>query len=166
MTFKVCHTVYAPYALHYNLWLVHFYPIFHCGLYCRAVSITDSSFKSRAGYNTVLTVLLFVSVNNLFSIFPACWYQPATVYLVFNNINDLSLDVSNPLINAAHVPYICLTYSQVQLILIFRDITFFIVVTYVKPWIHLNGIYDMYIWYIHGFLEVQLRNAHNWEVYY
>ena len=55
-----------------------FYPIFHCSLYCRAVSITDnlcskqenssilgfkifsiiieSSFKSRAGYNGVRTV--------------------------------------------------------------------------------------------------------------
>ena len=33
---------YIPYARHYNPRLVYFYPIFHCGLYCKAVSITDN----------------------------------------------------------------------------------------------------------------------------
>ena len=58
----------------YKQWLVYFYPIFHCGLYCRAIIILDnlctkqgnapnleskirgyilieSKFKSGAGYN-------------------------------------------------------------------------------------------------------------------
>ena len=60
---------YIPYERHYKPRLVYFLPHFHCGLYCRAVTITDnlcikqenssilvpfmtkSSFKSRAGYN-------------------------------------------------------------------------------------------------------------------
>ena len=33
---------YVPYARHYNPRFVYFYPIFHCGLYCRAVSVTDN----------------------------------------------------------------------------------------------------------------------------
>ena len=31
-----------PYTCHYNLRFVYFYPIFHCGLYCRAASVTDN----------------------------------------------------------------------------------------------------------------------------
>ena len=31
-----------PYARHYNPRFVFFYPIFHCGLLCRAVSVTDN----------------------------------------------------------------------------------------------------------------------------
>ena len=31
-----------PYVRHYKPWLVYFFPIFHCGLYCRAVIITDN----------------------------------------------------------------------------------------------------------------------------
>ena len=31
-----------PYARHYNLRFVFFYPIFYCGLYCREVTVTDS----------------------------------------------------------------------------------------------------------------------------
>ena len=31
-----------PYARHYNPRFVFFYPIFHCGLYCREVTVTDS----------------------------------------------------------------------------------------------------------------------------
>ena len=30
------------YARHYKPQLVHFYPIFHCGIYCRAVNITGN----------------------------------------------------------------------------------------------------------------------------
>ena len=60
--------VHIPYARHYKPRLVYFYPIFHCGLYCRAVHINDNfwarnpwfiiknNFKSRAGYNGACTV--------------------------------------------------------------------------------------------------------------
>ena len=33
---------YLLYVRHYKPRLVYFYPIFHCGLYCRAVSTTDN----------------------------------------------------------------------------------------------------------------------------
>ena len=35
---------YLPYARHYNPRFVYLYPIFHCGLYCRAVNISGFFF--------------------------------------------------------------------------------------------------------------------------
>ena len=69
----------------YKQWLVYFYPIFHCGLYCRAIIILDnlctkqgnapnleskirgyilieSKFKSGAGYNGTRMVVSKVHI--------------------------------------------------------------------------------------------------------
>ena len=42
-----------PYARHYNPRFVYFYPIFHCGLYCRAVSVTDN-FVLKQGNSSIV----------------------------------------------------------------------------------------------------------------
>ena len=45
--------LHIPYARHYKRWLVYiFYPIFQCGLSCRAVNITDN-LCTKHGYSSI-----------------------------------------------------------------------------------------------------------------
>ena len=43
----IMHGFQIPYARHYKPCLVYFYPIFHCGLYCRAISSTDNLYTKQ-----------------------------------------------------------------------------------------------------------------------
>ena len=74
-----------------------FYPIFNCGLYCRAVSITDNlctkqvnssifepkirGFKSRVGYNGARTV---VCMSLILQISTTCHFKSAILKRLWN----------------------------------------------------------------------------------
>jgi hypothetical protein len=62
-----------PYAHHYKAWLAYFDPIFHCGLYCRAVYNAErllfhsfsSNLKQKIEYD--IFVVLNTTVQSQFS---------------------------------------------------------------------------------------------------